>query len=243
MYPDRAPRRGRAYVPPRKGSALSDQLPEDPAPHIEVDRGPARGNGKKRPDTDPKLAARRQKVSALMAAGYKSPQIGTLLGISDRRARTLMQKERERATGLMAQEARHAMALDLDRLDRMLRSLWHTAMPLTKDSPPNLQAMDRVLNVMRRRAKMLGLDAPAKHEIDLSVISSAIAPLIDLILRVIPDEAAAQVIELIDREMLTLQGGPRFDPVQTRLIDMAPADESIDDDDEEEEDVDEEAIE
>src|SRR5262249_27674484 len=44
--------------------------------------------------------------------------------------------------------------LELERLDTLSRALWPTA---TTD-PPNLKAIDRLLKIMDRRAKLLGLD-------------------------------------------------------------------------------------
>lgn len=47
-------------------------------------------------------------------------------------------------------------ALELDRLDALLRGLW------PKASKGEERAVQKVLNVLERRAKLLGLDAPEK---------------------------------------------------------------------------------
>jgi hypothetical protein len=51
------------------------------------------------------------------------------------------------------------LRLELDRLDRLQLSVWQRA--LNGDG----EALDRVLKLMARRAKLLGLDAPARHEV------------------------------------------------------------------------------
>jgi len=51
-------------------------------------------------------------------------------------------------------------ALELLRLDELLNALWDTAIA------GDLKAVDRVLKVMERRAKLLGLDAPFEIKTD-----------------------------------------------------------------------------
>lgn len=49
--------------------------------------------------------------------------------------------------------------LELDRLDRLQRFAWAQA------TQGNLRAIDTILKIMARRAKILGLDAPIKAEV------------------------------------------------------------------------------
>lgn len=49
--------------------------------------------------------------------------------------------------------------LELDRLDRLQRFAWPQA------SQGNLRAIETILRIMGRRAKILGLDAPIKAEV------------------------------------------------------------------------------
>jgi hypothetical protein len=51
--------------------------------------------------------------------------------------------------------------LELTRLDNLLLKLWHRALA------GRYTAIDRVLKILERRAKLLGLDAPVKVEGDL----------------------------------------------------------------------------
>jgi hypothetical protein len=49
--------------------------------------------------------------------------------------------------------------LELERLDRLLAGIWGRATG-GPDRPADLAALDRVLKIMERRSRLLGLDAP-----------------------------------------------------------------------------------
>lgn len=74
------------------------------------------------------------------AIGYKSPS-----GAHQAVAHALKKTLREEADGLREMEA--------ERLDALLDAVWDKAMRGNKD------AVDRVLRIMERRARLLGLDA------------------------------------------------------------------------------------
>src|SRR5262245_50689943 len=58
----------------------------------------------------------------------------------------------------IVEPAAEVRTLELDRLDRLLLSLWPQATAI----PPDLACVDRVLRIMERRAELQGLDAPTK---------------------------------------------------------------------------------
>lgn len=76
-------------------------------------------------------------------------------------------------------------ALELERLDRMQLAIWPAALGSAPEAggkpvPPHGDSIDRVLKIMKRRAELLGLDAPvnlrhAGHDggplLDLSSLS------------------------------------------------------------------------
>jgi hypothetical protein len=65
------------------------------------------------------------------------------------------------------EQADQVVALELERLDTMIRVLWPKVLGGTIDGKkiaPDLPAMDRVLRLMDRRARYLGLDQPERHE-------------------------------------------------------------------------------
>lgn len=54
--------------------------------------------------------------------------------------------------------------MELERLDALLLQMW------TQTQKGNLGAVDRVLRIMERRSKLLGLDAPTKQEIAVTEV-------------------------------------------------------------------------
>lgn len=98
---------------------------------------------------------RKLKALELRKAGYDYRRIGETLGCS------VTQAHRDVAAALkltLQEPADDVRALEVERLDNMLRALWRDV------SAGNHGAIDRALRVMERRAKLLGLDAPTRTE-------------------------------------------------------------------------------
>jgi hypothetical protein len=124
--------------------------------------------------------AKRDAESArLRAEGKTYDQIAEALGFSDR---SLARRSVERALAAAVREpADELRQLELIRLD----ALWVEAVKVMttehitvnngrvievdgiplKDDAPTLQAIDRLLKIMERRAKLVGLDSAAKVEV------------------------------------------------------------------------------
>lgn len=128
-------------------------------------------------------AQRRARALALKVAGVDYETIAQQLGYASRGAaytdidRALLQRKRDLAEG-----ADLAAALELERLDAMERAGWavvrrrHVLVSQGRvmtdddgrpmlDDGPTLEAIDRLLKIQVRRAKLRGLDAPTKHEV------------------------------------------------------------------------------
>jgi len=86
------------------------------------------------------------------------------------------------AEGLQnVQPAEEALrTLELDRLDRYLLAAERVA-GTTKQPAVALQAMDRCLKIQERRAKLLGLDAPERHNVLVHEVDPADAELAEMI--------------------------------------------------------------
>lgn len=107
----------------------------------------------------------RAKALALRKAGASLRQIGTELGVSHQAVSKMILKE-------LADLAEHTQdltveyrQLELERLDTLTIGLWDRA------RHGDEAAVDRVLRVMERRARLLGLDAPRRSEVDASLTS------------------------------------------------------------------------
>lgn len=128
-------------------------------------------------------AERRTRAIALRVAGVDFQTIADQLGYASRGAahtdisRALAQRKRD-----LDVQAGVAAALEVERLETMERAAWavlrrtHILVsqgrvirddderPLVDDAP-TLNAIDRLLKIQDRRAKLLGLDAPTKVEV------------------------------------------------------------------------------
>ena len=104
-------------------------------------------------------AERRLRALELRKSGHTYEQIADDLGINVsaayRHVVLALQAIREK-TNEAADEVR---TLEITRIDTMIGVLWPRVLK------GDYLAMDRVIKLMERRSKMLGLDAPAKSEI------------------------------------------------------------------------------
>lgn len=140
---------------------------------------PGRGHGGRFVRTAD-TAERDAQACELRSRGARLQDIADELGFGDRSA---ARKAIERALdATVAEDAGALRQLELDRLDRLYRAglkvletahitVSHGAIvrgddgkPLPDDGPV-LQAIDRLVRIADRRAKLLGLDAPAKLEV------------------------------------------------------------------------------
>jgi DNA-binding CsgD family transcriptional regulator len=107
------------------------------------------------PDT---LAAaeRERQAMALRLAGATYAQIGVRIGTTESSACRIVKRVLARTRELADADAESLRALEAERLDAVLLAVWPQA------QKGHLGAVDRVLKIAERRAKLLGLDAPSK---------------------------------------------------------------------------------
>lgn len=102
---------------------------------------------------------RRKKMLEMRLAGFTFQAISDELGYAGRNA---AQADYARVIDSYTQPAAaDLIALDAARLDAMLTGLWPTA------RRGQLGSVDRVLRIMERRARLLGLDAKATLDLPL----------------------------------------------------------------------------
>jgi hypothetical protein len=117
-------------------------------------------------------AQRRAFVLKMRKSGLSYPQIAAMavktfgqealpLGWDERYAYKDVKRELDKLTVEVGEAAEDVRALELQRLDDMLVGLW----PQVAKQSPNLGAVDRVLRIMERRAKIVGIDAPTRQEL------------------------------------------------------------------------------
>lgn len=118
--------------------------------------------------TSPRRIAAKERAKRaleLRQAGATYEEIAEALGYEDRSGpyravkNALEELPREAAVELRRLEAM--------RLDRLQRAIWVRALGSGGDVPvpPDLRAVDRVLEIQKRRANLFGLDAPKRTEV------------------------------------------------------------------------------
>lgn len=98
----------------------------------------------------------RLRALELRQQGLSYRAIGAEIGKSSSQAHKYVARALQETTAEAVDDLRR---LEGERLDKLQNSLWQEAIS------GNHGAVDRVLRVMERRAKLLGLDAPEKREL------------------------------------------------------------------------------
>lgn len=98
----------------------------------------------------------REAALDLRRAGWSFERIGEKLGITRQAAHKLVTGAMESARAQIAASTDELRMEEVSRLDGLLEKLW------PKARKADAQAVDRVLKIMERRAKLLGLDAPIR---------------------------------------------------------------------------------
>lgn len=99
---------------------------------------------------------REQAAVKLRMGGATYDEIGSSLGITAPTAYRAVKRAIGRVIAKTSEDADQLRTLELQRLDKLLLALWPRA------SRGDDAAVDRVLRVMERRAKLRGLDAPVQ---------------------------------------------------------------------------------
>lgn len=96
----------------------------------------------------------------LRKAGQSYRTIAAQLGVSVRTAYDDIQDVTQQLNTQLREEAEQLRAIEVERLDTLLAALWGKA--TDESAKGQTFAVDRVLSIMERRAKLLGLDMPTK---------------------------------------------------------------------------------
>lgn len=92
-------------------------------------------------------------------------RIGERIGISHTAARRLWLKAMEHAQAELTEEAKLAVAVEVRKLDELWALNYERATNRRIDIAEQQAATDRCLRISAERRKLLGLDAPERHEL------------------------------------------------------------------------------
>lgn len=104
-------------------------------------------------------ADRRMNALEMRKSGSTYEKIGDALGISSQAAYQHVVKALQAIREKTNEAADEVRTLEITRIDTMIGVLWPRVLK------GDYLAMDRVIKLMERRSKMLGLDAPTKSDI------------------------------------------------------------------------------
>lgn len=104
------------------------------------------------------VQARRIRALELRKSGYSYRTIADTLEVNVSTAYKDVQASLQVLRDLEVQQAEDVRGIEIERMDRLLLAVWDRAMDGDERS------VRSALSIMERRAKLLGLDAPAKSE-------------------------------------------------------------------------------
>jgi hypothetical protein len=103
---------------------------------------------------------RHTKALELRKSGHSYAVIGKAMGVSAQRAHAMVMKELAEINETLAEAREATRQMELERLDRMLAALEQGITDGESD------AITTALRISAQRCKLLGLDAPAKVEVN-----------------------------------------------------------------------------
>jgi hypothetical protein len=112
-------------------------------------KGPAKGGAEAK-------AALKLQALELRQRGFSYRRIAAEIGRSVAAAHNFVRESLEELAADQKREAGKLVALELARLDKLAAAIW------PKANCGDVQAIDRLLKILERRAKYLGLDQPEK---------------------------------------------------------------------------------
>ena len=113
-----------------------------------------------------------RKIFALRKQAVPMDEIADILGLREEDAYRILNTELQRLEKLSIRDVDSQRLLMVAQLDEMIRAVHAPATgqhPEKGQTAPVLEAMDRLMKLLAQKAKLLGLDAPQKVDIEVSI--------------------------------------------------------------------------
>jgi hypothetical protein len=104
---------------------------------------------------------KRMQVMNLRISGWSMPEIASHLSMSTQEVYTIVLTQLQEWTNLTREMTEEMRTLELERLDALLKYLW------PKVQVGSAKAIEVALKITERRAKLSGLDAPEKTQVQV----------------------------------------------------------------------------
>lgn len=152
-------------------------------------------------------ANRALKAIQLQEAGYQPDEIAEALGYdSTEEVAVRLQKDYKELAKNLPADKEQVRQLFRRRMDRLIRAVWTKAIDPTH--PEQLIAVQRVMQILDREAKLLGIDAPTEIDVtvsrsqeELQSIASAIIAMKHDLPETEDDILEAEVVYELEEEM------------------------------------------
>lgn len=106
------------------------------------------------------IEGRKVAIYQTLIAGYRVNEVALQFNTTASEIEAVQDEMADRTMKVTQGSMKTAAALDLDRLESLLRTLWINAMA------GDLPSIDRCLKVLERRSKMIGLDTPTALQLN-----------------------------------------------------------------------------
>lgn len=166
---------------------------------------PERDGPQKFTDKEVLRTQRVNRAFTLRIAGFSYRQIADDLGMDVKDTHVLVKRALSETQDVNRELIAEERKLDLARLDRIINRCWVHAFPQDQSAKPDESAMRTIMRALERRGKILGLEAPQKHQVDLGHLNGQVAIIVEYLTRVIPDESVPKVYEAIEEAMTVIE--------------------------------------
>lgn len=218
------------------GELLPDLLKPPPLAPV----GQSEGESSHGPITDPKDVGDMKtlldlemstRAANLRRSGYDYAAIGKRLGIEPTQAFAIVKAEILRRREMQTEDLQVVRDIELARLDQLYLKAWSSIRAM-----PDPKMIEAALKIQARRAELLGLDAPKKHEVNGEIaveVKGKIEQLALVAARIIDDSkkldrpfgSEYQIVNVLeDRKDLEALPEPMrsIDDVRSAIVDVTP---------------------
>lgn len=132
---------------------------------------------------------RETEAMRLRVEGHNLEAIGKALGITPQGASKVLYRAFGKAHSELKEMAAHEAVVDFRRIEKLVKVIW------PKAENGDLHAIDRVVRLLERKAKLLGLDAAIKAELS-GPDGAPLSPLVGVV--VLPPEVPLDGLPTIE---------------------------------------------
>lgn len=108
------------------------------------------------------LAERRRRIASMMLAGARQVDVARTLGVDQPTMTREVQAIKQQWRDDTSRDVSELVDIEVARLDRLQMAHWERAIQ------GHGASTDTVLKIIDKRIKLLGLDAPERHQVDIT---------------------------------------------------------------------------